>query len=877
VRRLPSRKLTIVVSVLVVLIAAGAIVYARLPDPTTLFQPPERPSIIITDRSGRVLYEAIDSQGNKHVPLPLAAIPPACSAATIATEDANFYRHPGVDPVAIARAVWLNLRAGETVSGGSTLTQQLARNLLMTEAERSERTLGRKLREAWLAWRLERKVSKDELLALYLNTTYYGHYATGIEAAAQAYFGVHAGELDLAQCAMLAGLPQWPARYNPIENLDAARQRQATVLRLMVEQAVISAEQAKEAGEEDLRFASTPFPIQAPHFVMYVQGLLETLLPAERVAQGGLRVVTTLDMDWQAAGEAAVSRRIEQLRPCAVVEGALPGVSCDPNADPTRRVENAALVALDPQTGAIRTMVGSPDYFDVSRSGAVNAALAQRQPGSAIKPLTYALALDPAAARKAGRAVMTPASLIPDIRTSFPTAEGDPYVPNNYDRRYHGPVTVRTALANSYNIPAVRTLQAVGVDNLVDFARSLGIPWQRSSQPANVGDEGRKGEKSRYGLSLTLGGGEVRLVDLAGAYGALANGGYRVEPYAIERIETLDGEPLWTHDEGFAGQETARKPARQVLDARVAFLLTDILSDDLARWPAFGEGSSLDIGRPAAAKTGTTTDWRDNWTMGYTPELVAGVWVGNADNTPMKDVSGITGAGPIWHDFMTAVSRGRPAAPFAVPAGLVEQEVCADSGLLPAEASARVEANGVQVVPCPARRVEWFIEGTEPHEIDREHMAVMVDNRTGEQVTGSSPDAHPEAIWQLAPEYQAWARDSGIPQLAASSPAASGQLASLSGKDDVPLRLVSPDPGRSLRIDPGLPPSAQQLPVTALPGFAAARVTLTVDGVPFAQVEAPEYTAWWLLQEGRHVFGAWAARDDGSRVESPEVVVVVEK
>ncbi len=929
-RRPPTRKLVIVLAVLAVLAAAGALLYARLPDPDTLLQKPARPSILITDGSGRVLYEAIDSQGNKHVPLALDAIPPACRSATVATEDANFYHHPGFDPIAIARAAWLNLRAGETVSGASTLTQQLARNLLMTEAERTERTLARKLREAWLAWRLERKYSKDELLALYLNTTYYGHYATGVEAAAQAYFGVHAGELDLAQCAMLAGLPQWPAGYNPVENLDAARDRQATVLRLMVEHGAISAELAAEAGEEDLRFASTPFPIRAPHFVMYVQGLLETLVPAERVAQGGLRVVTTLDLDWQQAGENAVSRRIAQLRPCAVVEGGLPGVNCDAEADPSRRVENAALVAIDPASGAIRTMVGSPDYFDAGHSGAVNAALAERQPGSAIKPLTYALALDPLAAAKAGRPPFTPATIIPDIRTAFPTAEGSPYVPNNYDRRYHGPVTLRTALANSYNIPAVRALDTVGVGNLVDLARALGIPWQRAAQPA----EG-SGEKPRYGLSLTLGGGEVRLIDLAAAYGALANGGYRVTPYAIERIETLDGKALWTHDGGLAadvghpeadagavdrastasrptgtasakdaprlpsqgasgdepgilsgatagsaveGSPAGTKTARQrVIDERVAFLLTDILSDDLARRPAFGEGSSLDIGRPAAAKTGTTSDWRDNWTMGYTPNLVAGVWVGNADNTPMKDVSGITGAGPIWRDFMRAVTAGQPAAAFAVPDGLVQQEVCADSGLLPFAGNLPAEAEGPHVVACPARRLEWFIEGTEPTEVDRQHLRVMLDPRTGRQVPAGTPGARPEVIWQLGPEYQAWARENDIPQFAGLQPAVQGQLASLPNAAGAPLRLVSPDPGRSLRIDPGLPLSAQQAPVTALPAFAADRVTLTVDGAPFAVVEGPDYTAWWPLQEGRHVFGAWATRNDGVQVVSPEVVITVER
>ena len=653
----------------------------------------------------------------------------------------------------------------------------------MTEEERSERTLARKIREAWLAWRLERKYSKDDLLALYLNTTYYGHYATGIEAASQAYFGIHTGELDVAQCALLAGLPQWPAGYNPVENLDAARRRQATVLRLMVEQGVISEEQAREAGEEGLRFASSPFPIQAPHFVMYVQGLLESLLPPERVAQGGLRVVTTLDLDWQLAGEASVSRRLAQLRPCTDVPDALAGVDCDPNADPSRRVENAALVALDPATGAIRTMIGSPDYFDEARSGAVNAALAERQPGSAIKPLTYALALDPEAAAKAGRAPWTPATVIPDIRTSFQTAEGSPYVPNNYDRRYHGPVTVRAALANSYNIPAVRTLDVVGVENLVDLARSLGIPWQRGAAPAD-GTNGNATDKPRYGLSLTLGGGEVRLLDLTAAYAAFATGGYKVEPYAIERVETLDGETVWTHTGGLLEQErpstASRQPQRDsaqdapaqpqrdsaldapdgpgastaeprpwVLDERVTYLITSILSDDMARWPAFGERSSLDIGRPAAAKTGTTTDWRDNWTMGYTPELVAGVWVGNADNTPMKDVSGITGAGPIWHDFMTGVLAGQPAAPFSVPDGVLQQEICADSGLLPAAGTTQDRATGAEVVPCPARRLEWFIAGTEPRKVDQQHVRMLIDGQTGLPAHADAASAHPQVFWQL--------------------------------------------------------------------------------------------------------------------------------
>lgn len=842
-RRTPSRKRIIILIVAALAVAGVLAALFTAPDLDALAQPPATPSILITDRNGRPLFEAIDAQGNKHVPVPLASIPKTCQTATVATEDARFYRHFGVDPLAIARSAWWNLRERRIVSGASTLTQQLARNLLMSEEERTERTLARKLREAWLAIRLELRYSKDDLLALYLNTTYYGHYATGIEAAAQAYFGVHADELDLAQCAMLAGLPQWPPGYNPTENPQAAKERQATVLRLMVEQGELTQAQADEAGAEALAYASTPFPIEAPHFVMAAQSALEDLLPAERIAQGGLRVVTTLDLDWQTAGEDAVRRRLAQLRPCAGVEGGLAGVNCDPDADPDRRVEDAALVSLDPQSGAIRAMVGSPDYFNAAISGAVNAALAARQPGSAIKPLTYALALDPVSAGKAGRAAWTAATIIPDIRASFPTAEGNPYVPNNYDRRYHGPVTARTALANSYNIPAVRALDMVGVSNLIDLARELGISWERQA------DALAPGETPRYGLSLTLGGGEVRLLDLTAAYAAFATGGYKVEPYAIERVETLDGEVLW--------QREAPEP-RRVIDERVAFLITDILSDDLARRPAFGPGSALDIDRPAAAKTGTTTDWRDNWTVGYTPDVVTGVWAGNADNAPMRDVSGVTGAGPIWHDFMLAVTADRPPSEFPVPDGLTQMEVCADSGLLPGPDDGALAA-------CPDRRVEWFIAGTEPTKIDRQHVR----------------GADGRVYWQLGPEYQAWARENDFPQPPAEVAALGGAGSTVAADAGVAnahaLRLVSPDPGRILRIDPGLPLAAQQMPVTALPTVELrGPVTLTVDGEPFAVVGGPEWSAWWQLEKGRHAFGAYAVAADGSDARAEEVWITVE-
>ncbi|MCX7671737.1 MAG: transglycosylase domain-containing protein, partial [Anaerolineae bacterium] len=328
-------------------LAGWCALFADLPAPERAGMPgAPAPGILFEDRQGRLLYEAIAPNGNRHVPIPLAEIPLACRQATIATEDSRFYEHPGVDLLAIGRAAWLNWRGAGPFSGASTISQQLARNLYLAAGERGERTLRRKLREAWLAWRLERRYSKDELLALYLNTSYYGHFAVGIEAAAQAYFGIHAAELDLAQCAMLAGLLQYPAGYNPLEHPEAAARRQATVLGLMVRDGYITEAQAQEAAAERLVFAATPFPIEAPHFVMWVLGQLEDLLGAERVRAGGLRVMTTLDGDWQRQAEEIVRRRIAALRPCAA--GPADPLSCDPRADPNRRIENAGLVALDP-------------------------------------------------------------------------------------------------------------------------------------------------------------------------------------------------------------------------------------------------------------------------------------------------------------------------------------------------------------------------------------------------------------------------------------------------------------------------------------------------------------------------------------------------
>jgi 1A family penicillin-binding protein len=829
---------------LFILLAAGLVcsagIYAwllvDLPSLDTLYQHASAPSTRILDRHGRVLYEISDPHQGRHTPIKFGDIPAACREATIATEDANYYAHPGVDVTGIARALWINLQGGEVLSGGSTITQQLARNLLLSPDERIQRTLTRKLRESILAWRMSQQFSKDDILALYLNEAYYGNLAIGLEAAAQVYFGKSAGELDLAECALLAGLPQSTALYDPLTNLAAAKQRQAVVLDLMAKQGYVTPARAELAKAEDLQFAATPFPIEAPHFVAYVRQWLEDRYGLEALYTQGLVVTTTLDLDWQHAAQAIAQRQIAELQK-------------DKPDQPGKNVNNAAVVAIDPRSGEVLVMLGSPDYFDKQIDGAVNAAIALRQPGSSIKPLTYAAAFDPQAP-----APLTPASMMLDVRSSFPTREGDPYVPKNYDLQFHGPVSAREALASSYNIPAVKVLQHVGLDRMIALARALGISTF--------------GQPDRYGLSLTLGGGEVRLLDMALAYSAFANGGLKVDPVAVLQVSDAQGQVLYRQ---------TPQPGQQVLDPRAAYLITSILSDNKARAPAFGEYSMLRLNRPAAAKTGTTTDWRDNWTIGYTPDLVTGVWVGNADNKPMERVSGITGAGPIWHDFMQEALKGRPSRDFTRPDGLIDLDVCATSGLLPTPY-------------CPYTKREVFIAGTQPTQPDNLYGPVDVDVATGLPATPDTPRDRVETrvFLRLPAEAREWARDNGIPQLTMNNGQASNVQSPTSNFQpptsnlqppisNFQVRITRPDSGTIYRITPQTPLDTQRIPVQAIAADSVKlrRLTLLVDGQSIGEFTASPARAFWRLQPGAHTVTARAVDEQGQTFESDPVRIVV--
>lgn len=775
-------------------------------------QPPA--SVAIYDRNGSILYEALDPERGKASFVALDHLPLWLRQATVATEDASFYSNPGIDPVAILRAALQNWRNEGIVSGGSTITQQLVRNLWMTPEERREQSLVRKLREALLALRVSVRLSKNEILELYLNTISYGHQTVGVDAAASVYFGKNARDLDLAECALLAGLPQAPSSYDPFIDLPKAKDRQRLVLSLMAKQGYITDQEAVAAADEPLQLASAAFPVRAPHFVAYVRQLLADRLGDDLAQAGRLQVRTTLDLGIQEVAEATVRRHVASL------------------AD--RDVSNGALVALDPASGEILAMVGSVDYFDHEMQGEVNIALSLRQPGSALKPFLYGAALERG---------FTTATVLHDIPTTFLTADGKNYAPENYDRSWHGPVLVREALANSYNLPAVKAMQYVGVAAFLDVAFKAGLSSLAS--------------KSSAGLSLALGSGEVRLLDLTSAYASLAAGGSHRSPTALLRVESGDGRNLLP-------EETHQ--ARRLFSPQVAYLLTHILSDDEARSVAFGRYSPLRLSRPAAAKTGTTTDWRDNWTVGYTPDLVTGVWVGNADNRPMRGVSGISGAAPIWHDFMEEVLKGHPPQQFVEPPELIRRDVCPESGELPTRW-------------CPNRRTELFIQGTEPKGGCSWHQPFLIDRSTGLLAGPNCPQELVELqLFQVVPpDLRGWARERGIAEPPVEECSAHG-LPSQGLSKEPRLTITSPTHGAVLRISPEIPPELQKLELTAVAtGLGGgARVELWVDGIQLGSFQGTPHRATWQIASGNHRFRAVARDSAGSILASDEVTILVE-
>jgi 1A family penicillin-binding protein len=669
---------------------------------------------IITDRNGEVLYAAYGATDRDNIQL--NEVPPSLIKATLAAEDPNFYSHPGFSWRATIRAMYEDAIHNGKVQGGSTITQQLVKNTLLTP----DKSFVRKYKEILLSIELERRYSKDQILQMYLNSIYYGQGSYGIESAAQTYFHKPVKELSLPESALLAGLPQSPSIYDPNVNPSAAKARRDYVLDRMYSLGYISQDAAATANGEPIHAGTRQVAVKAPHFVFYVLDQLRQTYGADVVERGGITVKTTLDYKKQQMGEEIVKNQVERLA--------------------LHHATNGGLVSLDPKTGDIITMVGSADYNN-PQFGAVNVTLAQLQPGSSFKPIVYATAFTKG---------WNGATKVDDKPIRIPQTNGTVYAPQNYDQKFRGPVLLRRALANSLNIPAVEVLEHAGIHDSIQMAHALGITTLN--------------EEDRYGLSLVLGGGEVRPIDMAAAYGAFDEGGQTVTPKAVLSVEDKFGKDITKEQHPLD---------KQVLDPRIAYMITNILSDNKARTEEFGPNSPLLLSRPAAAKTGTTNDFRDNWTVGYTPDLVTAVWVGNNDHTAMLNVDGITGAAPIWHDYMEQALAGTPAHDFSRPAGLVDRKVCSSDGGL-------VDNND------PTGITEVF----------------LVENQPTKRCGASSP--HPTVLVNAQPVQ---------PQPVAVNPgAAPGMGGGNSNPNPMPTPVPTPTPAPTPNPSPNSSPGPKQFP-----------------------------------------------------------------
>jgi len=624
----------------------------------------------IFDRNNEPLYAVYREE--KRIPVSFSETPEVLRQATVAIEDKEFYRHPGFSARGILRAIF-NIIFHHRLQGGSTLTQQLVKNVLLT----SERTVARKLREFILALQIEKRYTKDEILQMYLNEAPYGGSAWGIGAAAEQYFSKPVAQLSLAESAILAGLPQRPSAYSPFEG-DLWKGRTKAVLINMVEENFISEKEKEEAlsSLDKIVFNSEKSLFKAPHFVMYVKEQLSKRFGEELVEQGGLQVVTTLDWKLQQEAEKAVKENVEKAA--------------------NLNISNGAAVVLKPESGEILAMVGSKDYFNDEIGGKFNVITqGLRQPGSAIKPVTYVTAL------KKG---YTAAKMIMDTETVFPVVSQKDYIPVNYDGKYHGPMQVRFALGNSINVPAVKMLATVGLEEMLKTCGEMGISTLTAS----------KENLRRLGFSVTLGGGEVKPLELADAYLAFANGGIKREPLAILSVKDRDGKTLYTAQE---------REEKRVLSEGEAFLISDILSDNNARLTTFGITSGLVISnKKVAVKTGTTNDKRDNWAVGWTPNILVLSWVGNNDNSAMKQVaSGISGATPIWRQITISALNIFGYKEFVTPVDIVSAEIDAFSGFKSHDG-------------FPSR-MEYFIKGTEPTSDDPIHKKLKICRQSGKLAT----------------------------------------------------------------------------------------------------------------------------------------------
>ncbi len=666
--------------------------YSRdLPTPGKLSSSNLSQSTRIIDRNGVILYDIFQNQNRTYVVL--SQIPKELREATIAIEDKDFYANQGFSVMGYLRAI-RNLLLFQGLSGGSTITQQLVKNSLLT----SERSIPRKIKELILAVQVDKKYNKDQILELYLNVAPYGGTTVGVEAASEAYFGKKVKDLTLVESAVLAGFPQRPSYYSPYgQNPKAYISRGKDVLRRMREDGYISEKQEKDAVNylPSVIFLNEPQTIKAPHFSFYIKDLLIKQFGENMVEHGGLQVITSLDYKLQKKAEEITKQEVE----------AASGL----------RVSNGANIVVNPKNGEILAMVGSKDFFatesaavkgsEVSFDGQFNVVTqALRQPGSSIKPVTYATALAKG---------YTASTLIMDTKTVFPNQGEKDYIPENYDGKFHGPLQLRFALGSSINIPAVKLLSMVGIKNMLTTANEMGL-----SNLAPTSDNVR-----RFGLSITLGGGEVRLIDMASAYSSFANGGFKAEPVAILKITDSRGNVL------FERKEISKK---RVLSEEVAFIISHMLLDNNARLITFGPNSYLNVsGRSIAVKTGTTDDKRDNWTIGWTPTVLVATWVGNNDNSPMGNVaSGVTGAAPIWRRIIVEALKGKADEDFKKPDNVIAVTIDSLGGGLPVDGQ--------------STRSEYFIKGTQPQGPGSIYKEIKVSKADKNKIASQSEIDHNE-------------------------------------------------------------------------------------------------------------------------------------
>jgi penicillin-binding protein 1C len=750
---------------------AAALAFVLWPLPEGLLSRTALSSLVLTDRQGALLREVRSREDGRSVPLPPGPIPPLVRAAFLAAEDRRFERHLGVDPLAMARALAQNARAGRVVSGASTLTQQLARRLLTPVGQTRPRGLWPKLEEGLWAVRLSLHLPKVRVLREYLDRVALGYSTYGVEAAAQLYFGRPARALSAGQAALLAGLACSPSRYDPYRHPNRARARMTRVLGRMAAEGWLTPERARSEAVAALDLVPAEKVLRAPHLT---EALLARL--PERGLEGAARIETSLDLGLQVDVEALVRDELQTLG--------------------DRRVGQAAVLVVDNRSGEVLAYVGSRDFLDERRLGQNDGVRARRQPGSALKPFAYGLAL----ARG-----FTPATVLSDVEVHLSTPTGD-YVPRNYDRRVHGPVRLRAALANSYNIPAVRVTERLGPDQVLEVLRRAGL-------------ESLDRSAAHYGVGVVLGNGDVSLWELTRAFRGLALGGLVRPLTEVRSAWDGQGRPLLPRPE---------LVARRFLPVDAVALLTDILSDEGARAPAFGLDNALRLPFPVAAKTGTSRGHVDNWCAGFTRERTVAIWVGNFDGAAMRQVSGITGAGPLFRRVMLRAMQGLEPAPLVDRGRFTAVDVCPMSG-------ARATA------ACPGALHEVFLPGSEPARACPMHREA----------------APGQVALDVGPEFYAWARAEGlaagpVPE-AAGAPGAAG-----SGRG----RLLMPGDGDQYLLEPDVPAADQSVPVRAVPPAGVGRLELRLDGGPVAEL-LPPFVGRVPAARGAHRLEVWLP--DGER------------